>query len=113
ARHADQRGAEEARAHGSHGRLEQCRHGHVGARAAAQDEADQEDGGQLHWREQDVRDHVPHGRGRARADAAGHARRALRRRRQGHPGLLHAGGLWHGRADGRPAAEEQGRRHAG
>ena len=67
----------------------------------------------LHRREQGVRPPVPRRRGRGRADAAGHARRAAPRGRRRHPGVLHGDGRGHRGLRRRHAAALRGRRLRG
>ena len=105
-RRADRADPRPARARGrrARGRLEQLRRRRLGPRAAARGGPHPQGDRLVHRREQGVRAAVPRRRGRGRADAAGHARRAAARGRRRHPRLLHAGGRRNGGLRRRDAA---------
>ena len=93
-----------------HLRQQQCRHRRRGPRPAARDRPGQEDDLVLRRREQDLRQALPRGQARARVQSAGHAGRALPRRRRGHPRLLHQDRRRHA---GRRGQGDQGLRRRG
>ena len=80
------------------------------ARPAARDRAGEEDDQFLRRREQDLRQALPRGQARDRVQPAGHAGRALPRRRRRHPRLLHQDRRRH---RGRQGQGDQGLRRPG
>ena len=85
-------------------RQQQLRRRRLGSRHPAERQAHPQDDLVVRRREQGVRAPVPLGRARARAHAAGHARREAARRRIGHRRVLHADRRRHPGRRGRSAA---------